>query len=69
MSVQSSNEHRPTHEPATVESPSADQMEGAPGPMHSDMEDGQLGPDELPDPDEVVSNRSAKLNIPSAPED
>lgn len=44
-----------------VESPSADQMEGAPGPQHDPAEDGQLGPDELPDPDEVAANREAKL--------
>lgn len=65
MSSHVPDDHRPpSGEPASVESPSADQMEGAPGPRHSDLEDGQLGPDELPDPDEVLNNRSAKLNAP-----
>ncbi len=52
---------RSPEEPASVESPSADQMEGAPGPRPIDLEDGQLGPDELPDPEEVVKSRGAKL--------
>ena len=43
-------------------SPSADAMEGSPGPMHAAEAEGQLGPDELPDPDEVVMNQEAKLH-------
>ena len=42
-------------------SPSADDMEGASG-AHAPTEslDGQLGPDEISEPDEVVKNNEAK---------
>ena len=43
-------------------SPSRDAMEGSPGPMRADEFDGQLGPDELPDADEVAMNQEAKLH-------
>ena len=44
-------------------SPRADAMEGSPG-RAADIEalDGQLGPDEISDPDEVVKNHEAKLH-------
>jgi hypothetical protein len=44
-------------------SPHADAMEGAPGPA-GDIEqlDGQLGPDEISEPDEVIKNNEAKLH-------
>lgn len=42
-------------------SPSADAMEGAPGrPAGEEVLDGQLGPDEISEPDEVVRNHDAK---------
>jgi hypothetical protein len=42
-------------------SPHADAMEGAPGrPAGVDALDGQLGPDEISEPDEVVMNQEAK---------
>jgi len=43
-------------------SPSGEAMEGSPGPLQAAEADGQLGPDELPDPDEVVMNQEAKLH-------
>jgi hypothetical protein len=55
-------------------SPSADQLEGSPGSrMHTsalatpaggahEEDEGQLGPDELPDPAEVVMNHEAKAH-------
>jgi hypothetical protein len=43
-------------------SPSADAVEGSPGHLHAAEVEGQLGPDELPDPDEVVMNQEAKLH-------
>jgi hypothetical protein len=49
-------------------SPSADQLEGSPGSVTApgrrgfDEDEGQLGPDELPDPAEVVMNHEAKLH-------
>lgn len=44
-------------------SPSADAMEGAPGrPAGEEALDGQLGPDEISDPVEVVRNHEAKLH-------
>ena len=42
-------------------SPSADAMEGAPGrPVDDESLDGQLGPDEISEPEEVVKNHEAK---------
>ena len=41
-------------------SPRADAMEGAPGPPAGELLDGQLGPDEISEPDEVVKNNEAK---------
>ncbi len=42
-------------------SPSADAMEGAAGPhMTAESLDGQLGPDEISDPDEIIKNNEAK---------
>ena len=43
-------------------SPRADAMEGAPGSAPAEMLDGQLGPDEISEPDEVVKNNEAKLH-------
>ena len=43
-------------------SPSADAVEGSPGQLQAAEAEGQLGPDELPDPDEVVMNQEAKLH-------
>lgn len=59
-------------------SPSADAMTGAPGPSGADTPDeraetqaspiaaeeleGQLGPDEISEPDEVVKNNEAKIH-------
>ena len=43
-------------------SPRAEAMEGAPGPPAGEALDGQLGPDEISEPDEVVKNNEAKLH-------
>jgi hypothetical protein len=42
-------------------SPSGDTMEAAAGPSPGVSLDGQLGPDELPEPEEVILNNEAKL--------
>jgi hypothetical protein len=44
-------------------SPSSDAVEGAPG-AHTSIEslDGQMGPDEISEPDEVIKNNEAKLH-------
>ena len=47
-------------EPNRTISPSADAMEGAPGRPDLEPLDGQLGPDEISDPDELVKNQEAK---------
>jgi len=42
-------------------SPSSDSVEGSPGPSPGVViPEGQLGPDELPDPDEVARAHEAK---------
>jgi hypothetical protein len=42
-------------------SPSGDTLEAAAGPSPGVALDGQLGPDELPEPEEVILNNEAKL--------
>jgi hypothetical protein len=44
-------------------SPRSDAVEGAPG-VHTSIEslDGQMGPDEISEPDEVIKNNEAKLH-------
>jgi hypothetical protein len=42
-------------------SPSGDSMEAAAGPSPGVSLEGQLGPDELPEPEEVILNNEAKL--------
>ena len=44
-------------------SPSSDAVEGAPG-AHTSIEslEGQMGPDEISEPDEVIKNNEAKLH-------
>jgi hypothetical protein len=42
-------------------SPSGDAVEAAAGPSPGVALDGQLGPDELPEPEEVILNNEAKL--------
>jgi hypothetical protein len=47
--------------PNRTESPRAEGMEGAPGRAAGvESLEGQLGPDEISDPDEVVRNNEAK---------
>jgi hypothetical protein len=41
-------------------SPAADSMEGAAGPLPASPNEGQLGPDEISEPDEVIRNNEAK---------
>ena len=49
------------HDRNRTQSPSSDAVEGAPGPIASDPSlDGQLGPDEISDPDEIVMSIEAK---------
>lgn len=49
--------------PNRTMSPSRDAMEGAPGrPLTDESVDGQLGPDEISEPDEVMKNNQAKLH-------
>jgi hypothetical protein len=44
-------------------SPSSDAVEGAPGALTSvESLDGQMGPDEISEPDEVIKNNEAKLH-------
>jgi hypothetical protein len=44
-------------------SPSGDAVEGAPGANTSvEALDGQMGPDEISEPDEVIKNNEAKLH-------
>ncbi len=44
-------------------SPTGGDMEGAPGrPVTDDEIEGQLGPDEISDPDEVIRNHDAKAH-------
>ena len=43
-------------------SPSSDAVEGAPGRPSLDSLEGQMGPDEISEPDEVIKNKQAKLH-------
>jgi len=43
-------------------SPSGDAVEGAPGAHTFASLDGQLGPDEISEPEEVIKNNEAKLH-------
>ena len=43
-------------------SPSSDAVEGAPGRASVETLDGQMGPDEISEPDEVIKNNEAKLH-------
>ena len=52
----------PTQSNRTV-SPSRDALEGSAGPQASvESLDGQMGPDEISEPDEVIKNNEAKLH-------
>ena len=45
-------------------SPRAEAMQGAPGPpAGEDVLDGQLGPDEISEPEEVIRNHEAKAHL------
>ena len=49
--------------PNRTVSPSGDAVEGAPGaPPSIEALDGQMGPDEISEPDEVIKNNEAKLH-------
>jgi hypothetical protein len=56
--VETANDMLRRNENRTI-SPSGDALEGSPGAKHADI-DGQLGPDEISEPMEVVLNNEVK---------